>query len=92
MSGGGLLQRTPGVLFLFALGGALFGGLLGEALVFFSPTPIIKDAFLKSYQIGIIPPVTLDLVLLTFTFGFAVKINLLILLGILLGVYTYKQL
>ena len=87
-----LLQRTPGVLFLFALGGALFGGLLGEALIFFSPTHFVRDAFLKSYQIGILPPVTLDLVLITFTLGFTVKVNLLILLGILLGVYTYKQL
>ncbi len=87
-----LLQRTPGVLFLFVMGGALFGGLLGEALLFFSPTPLIKDAFLKSYQIGIAPPVTLDLALITFTIGFTVKIHLLILLGILLGTFTYKQL
>ena len=87
-----LLQRTPGVLFLFALGGSLFGGLLGEALTFFSPPPLIRDAFLKSYQIGILPPVTLDLVLITITLGFTIKINLFILLGILLGVYTYKQL
>ena len=87
-----LLQRTPGVLFLFALGGALFGGILGEALLFFSPTPLIKDAFLKGYQIGILAPVTLDLALITFTIGFTIRINLLILLGILLGVYTYKQL
>jgi uncharacterized membrane protein len=74
------------------MGGALFGGLLSEALVFFSPTPIIKDAFLNSYHIGITPPVTLDLALITLTLGFTVKINLLILLGILLGVYTYRQL
>lgn len=87
-----LLQRTPGVLFLFAMGGALFGGLLSEALVFFSPTAFIKNAFLNSYQIGILPPVTLDLALITLTLGFTVKINLLILLGILLGVYTYRQL
>ncbi len=87
-----LLQRTPGVLFLFAMGGALFGGLLGEVLIFFSPTPFLKNAFLNSYQIGIIPPVTLDLAIITLTLGFTVKINLLVLLGILLGVYTYKQL
>ncbi|MBI3359349.1 MAG: DUF4321 domain-containing protein [Nitrospirae bacterium] len=87
-----LLQRTPVVLFLFALGGALFGGLVGEALLFFSPTSLIKNTFLKSYQIGILPPATLDLVLITFTIGFTVRVNLLILLGILLGVYTYKQL
>ena len=87
-----LLQRTHGLLFLFALGGALFGGLLGEVLLFFSTTPLIKNAFLKSYQVGILPPVTLDLVLITLTFGFTVRVNLLILLGTLLGIYTYKQL
>ncbi len=85
------LQKTPGVLSLFIMGGALFGGLLSEALIHFSPIPIIKKAFLNSYHIGIFPPVTLDLALLTFTLGFTIKINLLILLGILLGVYTYKQ-
>ena len=87
-----LLQRTPGVLLLFILGGALFGGLLGEALLFFSPDGFLKSAFLKSYPIGVSPPFTLDLFLITFTIGFTLRINLMILLGILLAVYTYKQL
>ncbi len=86
-----LLQRTPGVLLLFVLGGGLFGGLLGETLLFFSPSGFIKEAFLKSYQIGIVAPVTLDLFLTTLTLGFTLRVNLMILLGILLGLYTYKQ-
>ncbi len=88
-----LLQRTPGVLFLFVLGGGLFGGFLGEMLLFFSPSPdgFLKNAFLKSYQIGMSTPLTIDLFLMTFTLGFTIRVNLMILLGILLGVYTYKQ-
>lgn len=86
-----LLQRTPGVLFLFVLGGGLFGGLLSEVLIFLSPSAFIRDAFLKSYPIGIPTPITLDLFLITITMGFAIRINLMILLGILLGIYTYKQ-
>ncbi len=86
-----VLQRTPGVLLLFILGGGLFGGLLGEALLFISPSGFLKDTFLKSYQIGIVSPVTVDLFLMTFTVGFTIRVNLMILLGILLGVYTYKQ-
>jgi len=86
-----LLQRTPGVLFLFVLGGALFGGLLGESLLFFSPSGLIKNAFLKSYQIGMATPLTIDLFLITFTVGFTIRVNLMILLGMLIGIYTYKQ-
>jgi len=87
-----LLQRTSGVLFLFIFGGALFGGLLGQALVYFSPEGLLKGAFLKSYPIGLSPPLTLDLFLITFTIGFTIRVNLMILLGVLLGIYTYKQL
>ena len=72
------------------MGGALFGGLLGEALLFLSPTGVVKDAFLKSYQIGAVNPVTLDLFLISFTLGFTLNVNLMVLLGILFGVYLYK--
>ena len=86
-----LLQKTSGTLVFFLLGGGLFGGLLGETLLFFSPSGFIKEAFVKSYQIGIVTPVTFDLFLITFTVGFAMRVNLMILLGVLLGLYTYKQ-
>ena len=86
-----LLQKTSGTLFFFLLGGGLFGGLLGEILLFFSPTGFMKEAFVKSYQLGFVTPITLDLFLVTFTVGFSMRVNLMILLGVLLGLYTYKQ-
>lgn len=86
-----VLKRTPWLLIFFILVGGLLGGVMGEILLLFSPAGFLKDLFLKSYQIGIAPPFTIDLHLITFTIGFTFRINLLSLLGIILGLYTYKQ-
>jgi hypothetical protein len=40
---------------------------------------------------GLAPPVKIDLWLLTVTVGFTLKMNLLAFIGILLGVFVYKQ-
>ena len=86
-----VLKRTPWMLIFFILAGGLLGGVLGEILLLFSPSGFLKDVFLKGYHIGITPPFTFDLHLVTFTLGFTFRINLLSLLGIILGIYTYKQ-
>ncbi|MFY9271059.1 MAG: DUF4321 domain-containing protein [Candidatus Manganitrophaceae bacterium] len=86
-----ILKRTPGMLIFFVLVGGLLGGVLGEVLLLFSPSGLLKDVFLKGYHVGITPPFTLDLRVITFTLGFTFRINLLTLLGIILGIYTYKQ-
>lgn len=79
------------MLIFFILVGGLLGGLMGELLSLLSPSGFLKEVFLKSYHIGINPPFTLDLNLMNLTFGFTLRINLLSLLGIILGIYTYKQ-
>jgi len=86
----GSLQKSHSMLFIFVMGGALFGGFMGEALSFFSPTGLIKDAFLKPYQIGVVHPVTIDLFLIGFTLGFTLRVNLMVLVGILFALYIYK--
>lgn len=86
-----VLKRTPWMLVFFVLIGGLLGGLMGEILLLFSPSGFLRDVFLKGYNVGINPPFTFDLHLVTFTVGFTFRINLLSLLGIILGIYTYKQ-
>ncbi len=86
-----VLKRTPGVLILFVLVGGLVGGILGQILVLLSPSGMLKEIFLKAYHIGITSPLVIDLHLVTFTLGFAIRINLMILLGVILGFYTYRQ-
>ena len=71
--------------------GGLLGGLLGEILTVFSPSELIQTIFARSVSPGIDPPLTVNLILIKVTFGFLFKINLLAILGILLGVYLYKN-
>jgi hypothetical protein len=85
-----VMKRSSGMLFFFMLVGGLLGGVLSEILLLLSPTGFLKDLFIKGFQIGI-PTATLDLHLISLTFGFGFKINLLSILGIALGLYTYKQ-
>ena len=86
-----MLKRTPWMLIFFVLIGGLMGGVLGEILRLFSPEGLLKEIFLKGYNIGINPPLTIDLHLFTFTLGFTIMMNLFSLLGIIFGIYVYKQ-
>jgi hypothetical protein len=72
--------------------GGLFGGLLGEILTaVFPQSGVIQNVFTQAVHPGLAPPVTIDLWLLTVTLGFTLKMNLLTFIGILLGVFVYKQ-
>jgi hypothetical protein len=69
----------------------MFGGLLGEILPSVAPGGIIQNVFATAIHPGLNPPGTVDLRLLTFTIGFTVKMNLLTFIGMILGVFIYKQ-
>ena len=86
-----ILRKTPWLLIFFVIVGGLFGGVVAEILRAVAPTGPISSLFLKNLNIGITDPVTLDLFLITLTFGAAVKINLLSIIGVLMGVYIYRQ-
>jgi hypothetical protein len=86
-----MLKRTPWILIFFVLIGGLLGGVLGEILRLFSPEGLLKEMFLKGYSIGLNPPGTLDLHIITFTLGFTIQMNLFSLIGIIFGIYIYKQ-
>ncbi|HET6465386.1 MAG TPA: DUF4321 domain-containing protein [Nitrospiria bacterium] len=86
-----VLTKTPWLLIFFVLLGGLLGGLLGEILRAIAPTGPLQDIFAKIQDIGLNPPFTIDLKLFTITFGFTLRVNLFSILGILLGIYIYKQ-
>jgi hypothetical protein len=86
-----VLKKTPWLLIFFIIVGGLFGGVLGEVLKSLSPEGPLRDFFLKAYTLGLDPPFTLDLRLISLTLGMTFKLNLFSFLGILLGVYIYKQ-
>ncbi len=86
-----MLRKTPWLLIFFVIVGGLFGGVVAEILRAVAPGGPISGLFLKNLDIGITDPITIDLFLITFTFGSAVKINLLSIIGVLMGVYIYRQ-
>ena len=85
------MRKSPWILVTCVLVGGLFGGLLGEILMAVTPPGIIQNIFTQAVHPGLSPPVTIDLWLLKFTVGFTVKMNVLTFIGILLGVFVYKQ-
>ena len=56
-----------------------------------TPSGVIQNIFTKTVNLGINPPFKVDLWLLTISVGFTLKMNLLSLIGILFGVFVYKQ-
>jgi uncharacterized protein DUF4321 len=85
------VRKSPWLLLLCVLIGGLFGGLLGEILTAVAPPGIIQNIFSQALHPGLSPPVTIDLWLLKFTIGFTVKMNLLTFIGMIFGVFVYKQ-
>jgi hypothetical protein len=85
------VRKSPWILLIFVLIGGLLGGVLGEVLRVMAPQGTIQAIFTTNFTPGISPPLTIDLILLKLTIGFALKINLLSLLGMFLGIYLYKN-
>jgi len=71
------------VLILFLVIGALIGSLLSHALK--DILPFMDYGLTASFG-----PATLDLVVLTITFGISIRLTLGSALGILLGLYLYS--
>ena len=86
-----MLRKSGGYLLLFIFIGGLLGSVLGEILQIVSPQGVVQSIFGEALSLGLDPPVTVNLVLLKFTLGFLVRINLLSVLGMLLGAYIYKH-
>ena len=85
------MKKSGWTLLGFIFIGGLLGGMLGEILTVFSPSEQIQTIFAKSVSPGIDPPFSIDLVLIKVTLGFLFRVNLLTILGILLGIYLYKN-
>ena len=77
------------LLILYLILGALIGSLLGELIGWILPEGVVKDFFLRHIDVGI-DPTTIDLKLITFSFGFSLTLNIAGLFGILFAVYLLR--
>ena len=76
--------------FIIVVIGALLGTMVGELLGAYLPDGTVKSFFLKSIRFGL-DPVSLELHILTLTFGLILKINVLTVIGVIAaGLLLYR--
>ncbi len=79
------------LLLLFLFLGAALGSILTSIFTVFVPSGPLAHLFLSHVTVGSANPVTLRLILLNLTFGLQIHINLLNILGMILGFYVYQN-
>lgn len=81
---------TTGLVVLLILG-ALVGALLGEIIRLLFPGGILEQVFARGVSPGL-SPATMDLRVLSVTFGFTLRLNLASVLGIALALFVHRRL
>ena len=80
-------EKNVWILILFILCGIVVGGLLGEL-----PSNV-DFLWWLSYgeEFGISEAITLDLIVITLSFGLMLKINIASIIGMILAIFIYKK-
>jgi uncharacterized membrane protein len=81
-------KSTVFIIFIIIIG-AMIGTALGEVIGILVPEGVVQDFFLKSASASI-GPGTLDIILLTITLGFSIKLNVMGVIGILIAAYALR--
>ncbi|MBN2365418.1 MAG: DUF4321 domain-containing protein [Calditrichaeota bacterium] len=82
-------KKSLGWILVIILLGAFIGSALGEILAYVLPQGVVKEFFLRSAEFGL-GPATLNLIVLTFTLGFTIKLNVISVLGIAIAAYLLR--
>ena len=85
------VHRGLGLLLLAVVVGLVFGSLLGELLAQFIASAWVKDLLTRGPTLGLTPPATLDLRLLSVTFGILFKVNVVGVLGIIVALIIVRR-
>jgi hypothetical protein len=82
-------KKSPGFYLVIIILGSIIGTVLGEVIGLILPEGVVKQFFLKSASFGI-GPAPLDLLVISLTFGFALNINIVGILGIIIIAYLLR--
>ncbi len=84
------VKRRIGLVALVFFLGVILGGVIGETIGLLLPEDnVIRQLFVsgKEFQVG---PVYLNLIVMTFTLGFTLKVNLVSVLGIIVVAFLLR--
>jgi hypothetical protein len=82
-------KKSFALIVLIIVLGALLGSALGEIIAYILPGGVVKDFFLKAITASL-GPGTLDLVLITLTLGFSLKLNVAGIIGVIIAAYILR--
>ena len=85
-------QRRFGLIVLVLLVGGVIGSFLGELAGSFLSQGWLQKLLTKGPTVGLTSPATLDLQFLSVSLGFAVKVNLVAVLGLIFAVLALRKL
>lgn len=78
---------------LIVAAGALLGAVIGEAIgAAVRHDSLVYRIFVKGVSVGLQPPFTLNLVILTLSFGLTFKLNLSAVVGIVIALVLFRKL
>ena len=79
------MSKGAGVTILMIVLGGILGGYLGELLGLMIPVGFLHDLFVRGFSLGFDAPMVLNLRIVVLTLGIKIFINLLGVLGMILG-------
>jgi hypothetical protein len=85
------VDRGLGLVLLVVVVGLVVGSLLGELVGGLAGPGRLKDLLTHGPTIGLTPPSTLDLRLLSVTFGIVFKVNVVGVLGIIVALLVVRR-
>ena len=85
------VHRGLGLVVLAVVVGLVLGSLLGELVADLVGPGALRDVLVRGPSVGITPPATLDLRLLSVTFGIVFKVNVVGILGILVALLLVRR-
>lgn len=85
-------QRGFGLLLLVLIAGLAIGSLFGELIGGLVPSGWPSELLTRGPTIGLTSPATVDLRFLSFTFGVALKVNLVGVVGVVVAALTLRRL
>lgn len=84
-------NKRYGVLLLFLITGAVFGGILGELISRADALAGIAPYLVKTFLVLDVPPVSINLYVVRFMVGFALQPNLISIMGMIAAILLFRR-
>jgi len=87
----GVKSKGYGMLLLFLITGAVFGGILGEFISSSDALASWSPYLVKTFLVLDVPPVSINLYVVRFMVGFALQPNLISILGMIAAILLFRR-